>query len=245
MVRISEWRRAAALLATVFAAAAMLSGCASDSPRTHLDWYPQSDAAPHRQHVASNVPPVHPAPAPRRHRHATPPAQTASVDCPVPRAKPGWYTQTDTPPASQPATYTPAPPAAGGTMAFAWPLAGQVISDFGSTANGGRNDGINIAAPSGTPIHAAAAGQISYAGNELRGYGNLILIKHDNGYVTAYAHADRITVNRGDMVAKGQVIGYAGQTGDVASPQLHFEIRKGVQPVNPRTLLNARTASAS
>jgi murein DD-endopeptidase MepM/ murein hydrolase activator NlpD len=114
-----------------------------------------------------------------------------------------------------------------------------VISDFGTESNGERNDGINIAAQPGTPIRAAAAGTISYAGNELRGYGNLILIKHDDGYVTAYAHAERITVQRGDTVTKGEIIAYAGSTGDVTSPQLHFEIRHGVQPVNPRSLLMA------
>jgi len=109
--------------------------------------------------------------------------------------------------------------------------------------NGQRNDGINIAAPLGTPIRAAASGTISYAGNELKGYGNLILIKHDDGYVTAYAHAESIVVNRGDTVTKGQIIGYAGTTGDVTTPQLHFEIRHGVQPVNPRTMLMASNAS--
>ncbi|MGZ5939746.1 MAG: murein hydrolase activator EnvC family protein, partial [Rhizomicrobium sp.] len=123
------------------------------------------------------------------------------------------------------------------------PVAGRVISDFGTNGSGQRNDGINIAAPLGTPIRAAASGTISYAGNELRGYGNLILIKHDDGYVTAYAHAERIVVNRGDTVTKGQIIAYAGSTGDVTSPQLHFEIRHGVQPVNPRTMLMASNAS--
>jgi murein DD-endopeptidase MepM/ murein hydrolase activator NlpD len=127
----------------------------------------------------------------------------------------------------------------GTTPTFVWPLTGRVISDFGTESNGERNDGINIAAQPGTPIRAAAAGTISYAGNELRGYGNLILIKHDDGYVTAYAHAERITVQRGDTVTKGQIIAYAGSTGDVTSPQLHFEIRHGVQPVNPRSLLVA------
>ncbi len=131
----------------------------------------------------------------------------------------------------------PAAMKASGSVSFIWPVAGPVISDFGTALNDGRNDGINIAVPYGMPIHAAAAGQVSYAGNELRGYGNLILIKHVDSYTTAYAHADRIVVNRGDRVIQGQVIGYAGQTGDVASPQLHFEIRKGVAPVNPRAFL--------
>ena len=126
-----------------------------------------------------------------------------------------------------------------GSGTFVWPVSGKVISNFGSTLQGERNDGINIATPLGTPIRAAASGSVSYAGNELKGYGNLILIRHDNGYVTAYAHADRLVVGRGDSVLKGQVIGYAGQTGDVTSPQVHFEIRRGVTPVNPQPLLVA------
>jgi len=120
---------------------------------------------------------------------------------------------------------------------FAWPVTGQVISPFGTKANGERNDGINIAAASGTPIHAAASGTVTYAGNELKGYGNLVLIQHDDGYVTAYAHAETVSVTRGDHVERGQVIGLAGETGDVDRPQLHFEIRRGVQPINPRLLL--------
>jgi murein DD-endopeptidase MepM/ murein hydrolase activator NlpD len=123
---------------------------------------------------------------------------------------------------------------------FAWPLMGEVISPFGSVGKGERNDGINIATPVGTPIHAAAAGTVTYSGNELKGYGNLVLIQHDDGYVTAYAHAESISVNRGDRVEKGQTIGLAGATGDVDRPQLHFEIRKGVQPINPRLLLASK-----
>jgi murein DD-endopeptidase MepM/ murein hydrolase activator NlpD len=126
---------------------------------------------------------------------------------------------------------------------FAWPLSGPIISSFGSGLNGERNDGINIAAKLGEPIHAAASGTVSYAGNELKGYGNLIIIRHDDGYVTTYAHAQSIGVNRGDHVEKGQVIGLAGATGDVEKPQLHFEIRHGVDPVDPRPLLVADSAS--
>jgi murein DD-endopeptidase MepM/ murein hydrolase activator NlpD len=123
-----------------------------------------------------------------------------------------------------------------------WPVAGHVIAAFGSYGNGERNDGINIAANLGEPIHAAAAGTVTYAGNELKGYGNLVLIRHDDGYVTAYAHAQNISVNRGDRVEKGQIIGTAGETGDVTSPQLHFEIRRGVQPVDPKPLLMASSS---
>jgi murein DD-endopeptidase MepM/ murein hydrolase activator NlpD len=134
-------------------------------------------------------------------------------------------------------------PASYGDGHFIWPLSGKVISTFGSFGGGQRNDGINIAAKLGEPIHAAAAGTVTYAGNELKGYGNLILIRHDDGYVTAYAHAQSIGVNRGDHVDKGQVIGLAGATGDVESPQLHFEIRRGVDPVDPQPLLMTDRAS--
>jgi murein DD-endopeptidase MepM/ murein hydrolase activator NlpD len=127
-----------------------------------------------------------------------------------------------------------------GSGAFAWPASGKVISSFGTTTNGERNDGINIATPMGTPIHAAAGGTVSYSGNELKDYGNLLLIKHPGGYVTAYAHADQLLVRSGDTVTKGQVIGYAGRTGDVSTPQLHFEIRHGTQPVNPDSYLAPR-----
>jgi murein DD-endopeptidase MepM/ murein hydrolase activator NlpD len=127
--------------------------------------------------------------------------------------------------------------------AFEWPVQGKVIARFGKDEDGEKNDGINIATDLGTPIHAAAEGTVTYAGNELKSYGNLVLIKHDNGYVTAYAHAERITVSRGDRVGQGDVIGYAGQTGDVSSPQVHFEIRQGVKPVDPRPLLVAARES--
>jgi len=243
MVRIFELQRVAALLATVLLSSVFLTGCVSDTPETALEWYPRSDAPPRR--VADNHPTPRPRPPQHRPRPSQRPTQVAA-NCPPGQNRPAWYTQNNLPPAHpqpQNATYTtdPAPGDAG--MTFTWPIQGRVIADFGATTSGGRNDGINIAAASGTPIHAAASGQVSYSGNELRGYGNLVLIKHDGGFVTAYAHADRIVVNRGDFVAKGQVIGYAGSTGDVTSPQLHFEIRKGVTPVNPRTMLNTRTAS--
>jgi murein DD-endopeptidase MepM/ murein hydrolase activator NlpD len=126
---------------------------------------------------------------------------------------------------------------------FEWPVEGAVLSSFGKSDDGTRNDGINIAAELGTPIHAAAGGTVTYVGNEVRGYGNLILIRHDDGFITAYAHAQSIIVSRGDRVDRGDVIGYSGDTGDVATPQLHFEIRQGVKPVDPRPLLVASRES--
>jgi murein DD-endopeptidase MepM/ murein hydrolase activator NlpD len=132
---------------------------------------------------------------------------------------------------------------AGDAPAFAWPISGRVISDFGVTANGGKNDGINIAAAWGTPFRASAAGTVTYAGSDLKNYGNLVLVKHSGGYTTAYAHAERLVVAKGDFVARGQVIGYIGQTGDVSTPQVHFEIRSATTPVNPRSYLSSNTAS--
>ncbi|WP_370644969.1 peptidoglycan DD-metalloendopeptidase family protein [Microvirga sp. ACRRW] len=113
---------------------------------------------------------------------------------------------------------------------FRWPARGRVIAGFG--ANGG-NEGINIAVPEGTPVKAAEAGTVTYAGSEVKGYGNLILVRHENGYVSAYAHNSALSVKRGEQVKRGQVIATSGQTGNVTSPQLHFEIRKGATPVDP------------
>jgi murein DD-endopeptidase MepM/ murein hydrolase activator NlpD len=128
---------------------------------------------------------------------------------------------------------------------FMWPVSGRVVSGFGRTAEGLRNDGVNIAVPHGTPVRAAADGTVTYVGNELKGYGNLLLIKHDNGFVTAYAHADRISVERGERVRRGDVVGYSGSTGDVTQPQLHFEIRQGTRPVNPTAYLGGAGDQAS
>jgi murein DD-endopeptidase MepM/ murein hydrolase activator NlpD len=113
---------------------------------------------------------------------------------------------------------------------FRWPARGKVIAGFG--ANGG-NEGINIALPEGTPVKAAEAGTVTYAGDEVKGYGNLVLIRHDNGYVSAYAHNGSLQVKRGERVKRGQVVAISGQTGNVTSPQLHFELRKGQAPVDP------------
>ena len=122
---------------------------------------------------------------------------------------------------------------------FLWPVEGRVISPYGTSPDGGRNDGINISAERGAPIHAAEAGEVSYVGNELKSYGNLILIRHDNGFVTAYAHADGVHVKRGEHVERGQVIGSAGDTGDVSEVQVHFELRNGTRPVDPTPYLVA------
>ena len=128
--------------------------------------------------------------------------------------------------------------ATGALPTFRWPARGKVITAYGSKANGKANDGINLAVPEGTPIKAAEDGVVAYSGNELKGYGNLVLIRHSNGYVTAYAHASELMVKRGDTIKRGQVIAKSGQSGEVSSPQLHFEIRKGSSPVDPLQFLN-------
>jgi murein DD-endopeptidase MepM/ murein hydrolase activator NlpD len=124
-----------------------------------------------------------------------------------------------------------------------WPVRGKVISEYGPKPNGLKNEGINIAVPEGTGVRAADGGVVAYAGNELKGYGNLVLIRHEGGWVTAYAHAKELFVKRGDIVKRGDVIAKAGQTGSVSSPQLHFEVRKGATAMDPMKFLNSSTAS--
>jgi murein DD-endopeptidase MepM/ murein hydrolase activator NlpD len=128
--------------------------------------------------------------------------------------------------------------ATGALPTFRWPVRGKVITTYGAKTNGKSNDGINLAVPEGTPVKAAEDGVVAYAGNELKGYGNLVLVRHSNGYVTAYAHASELLVKRGDPIKRGQVIAKSGQSGEVGSPQLHFEIRKGSSPVDPLQFLN-------
>lgn len=120
---------------------------------------------------------------------------------------------------------------------FRVPVKGPVISDYGPKQGGLHNDGINIAARAGTPIVAAENGVVVYAGNELRGYGNLLLIRHSDGWVTAYAHASKFSVKPGDRVRQGDKVAEVGQTGNVDRPQLHFELRKGTRAVNPKSLI--------
>jgi murein DD-endopeptidase MepM/ murein hydrolase activator NlpD len=121
---------------------------------------------------------------------------------------------------------------------FRWPVNGRVITAFGPRPSGAQNDGINVSVPENTPIKAADDGVVAYAGNELKTYGNLVLVRHSNGYVTAYAHASEILVKRDEPVKRGQIIAKTGQTGNVTSPQLHFEIRKGSTPVDPAPFLD-------
>jgi murein DD-endopeptidase MepM/ murein hydrolase activator NlpD len=127
---------------------------------------------------------------------------------------------------------------------FRWPVKGRIISEFGARPDGGHNDGIDVAVPQGTSVKAAENGVVAYAGNELKGYGNLVLIRHANNWVSAYANNEQILVRRGDKVNRGQTIAKAGATGSVSQPQVHFELRKGSRPVDPTKYMSDAAASA-
>jgi murein DD-endopeptidase MepM/ murein hydrolase activator NlpD len=167
---------------------------------------------------------------------------------PVPPARPGREVATNDLPAgahrttpTEPTIELESGPAGGkpiaGTPSFRWPVRGRIIAGFGPRPSGPNNDGINLAVPEGASVKAADDGVVAYAGNELKSYGNMVLVRHYNGYVTAYAHASELMVKRGDQVKRGQIIARAGQTGSVSAPQLHFEVRKGKVPLDPTQFL--------
>jgi murein DD-endopeptidase MepM/ murein hydrolase activator NlpD len=205
--------------------------------------------------IAMPAPPALPAPAapaPARapqHVAAAPPAAPAvkpQVAAPkvvqvvapkVAQVEPPQSARVVTPAADPAPEPTLSAPAANSAVSFRWPVRGRVIAGFGPKPNGQQNDGINVSVPEGTPIKAAEDGTVAYAGSELKGYGNLVLVRHSNGFVTAYAHASELSVKKGDTVKRGQVIGRAGATGNVTSPQLHFEVRRGATPVDPAQYL--------
>ena len=178
---------------------------------------------------------------PDRHRRTRerPAAATETAAAPVGAATPAQPARTPAPAVEAGAKPKPVPraPAARPSARFLWPLRGRVISRFGPKAGGLHNDGINIAASAGAPIVAAENGVVAYAGNELRGFGNLLLVRHAGGWTTAYAHSDRLLVKRGDRVKKGDVIARVGATGRVKRPQLHFELRRGTDAVDPLRFL--------
>jgi murein DD-endopeptidase MepM/ murein hydrolase activator NlpD len=169
---------------------------------------------------------------------AAPATKMAAVEQPKEKAR--LAQATTTPEAAAAVTETPVKTAeaTGALPTFRWPVRGRVVTGYGAKTNGKSNDGINVAVPEGTPVKAAEDGVVAYSGNELKGYGNLVLIRHSNGYVTAYAHASELMVKRGETIKRGQIIAKSGQSGEVGSPQLHFEIRKGSSPVDPLQFLN-------
>jgi murein DD-endopeptidase MepM/ murein hydrolase activator NlpD len=169
---------------------------------------------------------------------AAPATKMAAVELPKEKAR--LAQATTTPEAAAAVTETPVKTAeaTGALPTFRWPVRGRVVTGYGAKTNGKSNDGINVAVPEGTPVKAAEDGVVAYSGNELKGYGNLVLVRHSNGYVTAYAHASELLVKRGETIKRGQIIAKSGQSGEVGSPQLHFEIRKGSSPVDPLQFLN-------
>ncbi|HEY7799708.1 MAG TPA: M23 family metallopeptidase [Hyphomonadaceae bacterium] len=177
---------------------------------------------------------------------ATPPPvvlapSSPSIKPPAPKSTPAPASKTVSTPAKEkpvsPPKTTPAPKpaieAAAGPRDFIWPVSGELLKDYGVGEDGLRNDGVNIGVPKGTKVKAAADGEVVYAGSELVGFGNLILIRHAGGWVSAYAHAETVLVKEGAMVRQGQAIAEAGATGNASIPQVHFELRKGREPVDP------------
>ena len=198
--------------------------------------------------VAVLPPPAPPqsAPPPRPAPMALPTPQPAPIPPPQPAANPAGPNKTIAfpprePSAAEQARAEPAaaaPPIQSTGSRFPWPVHGHVLASYGVAADGTHNDGINIAASRGTPIKSVESGIVAYVGNELRGYGNLVLIKHTNGWISAYAHCDEVLIRKGDPVYKGQTVAKVGATGGVTEPQLHFELRQGKRPVDPRGFLD-------
>ena len=195
----------------------------AESPRSSRPGTAKSrDAAPAPRRASA--PASASTPAPRKEAAAKSAPRKAAAEKPAPRtvAKP--------PAAPVQTALKPLPPRAG---RFLRPLAGPVVTGFGPQPDGLHNDGINIAATRGAAVHSAEAGRVAYAGNELPGYGNLLLIRHRGGWVSAYAHNDRLLVARGDEVRRGQRIALVGSSGRVTTPQLHFELRRQGRAVDP------------
>ena len=171
-------------------------------------------------------------PVPRSAPASAPTAASTSAPAPLPPAaeKPAPRTVSEPPRSPVQTALKPLPPRAG---RFLRPVTGPVVTGFGPQPDGLHNDGINIAAPRGAAVHSAEAGRVAYSGNELPGYGNLLLIRHRGGWVSAYAHNDRLLVGRGDEVQRGQKIAVVGSSGRVTTPQLHFELRRQGRAVDP------------
>ncbi|MBP2298495.1 LysM peptidoglycan-binding domain-containing M23 family metallopeptidase [Azospirillum picis] len=172
------------------------------------------------------------------------PAPLAAPSEPPKPAQPQQEVAAAPPPKPEPKAEVGAPPPRGSAR-FLWPVKGKLISGFGPKPDGLHNDGLNIAAAKGTAVVAADNGVVAYAGNELRGFGNLLLLKHSDGWITAYAHLDKIEVERGATVKRGQVVARVGQTGSVSSPQLHFELRKGSQAVDPTDQMDRKVSEGA
>lgn len=214
----------AVIPASVPATAAQPARSASAAASAAAPVPPRAPArsAPSRPAQAAAQPP---APARQQVAAVAPSAPAASAQAPAAQAPAAQ--------ASAAPTRTAALPDPRSSLDFRWPARGRVIAGFGTAGS----EGIRIALPEGTPVRAAEGGTVAYAGDELRGYGNLILIRHADGYVSAYAHNSQLLVQRGEEVRRGQVIANSGRTGNVNAPQLHFEIRRGADPVDPMPYL--------
>ncbi|MCB1557767.1 MAG: peptidoglycan DD-metalloendopeptidase family protein [Alphaproteobacteria bacterium] len=153
----------------------------------------------------------------------------------------GGGVETNVPKPSPKVLASTRPPARSGS-GFLQPVSGKIVSSYGPKKDGLHNDGINIKAPKGTAVRAAENGSVVYSGSEIEGYGNLILVRHSGGYVTAYAHLDKMLVKKGDVLKRGQSLGTVGTTGYVDSPQLHFEIRKGKKALNPSMMIYSHSS---
>lgn len=174
------------------------------------------------------------APGPVKKETLAPPPGSSQSEPPNP-ARPAPGEPTPLSPAANSVT-VPATPPAGPAPRFEWPVRGKVVAPYG-TQGGQKNDGIDIAAEKGAPVKAADGGTVVYAGNEVRGMGNLLLVSHANGYITAYGYNDELLVKKGDAVKKGQVIAKAGTSGGAADPRLHFEVRHAGKTIDPASVL--------
>lgn len=167
---------------------------------------------------------------------ATAPSTTSSSTSSQPQRGPSSTRPVASAP---PPVAPPAPPARAGSR-FVWPAEGKILTKFGPSGKGLHNDGINIGVARGASVRAAENGVVAYSGNELQGFGNLLLVKHADGWMSAYAHNDELLVKRGEQVKRGQVISRAGTSGNVRSPQVHFELRRGTKAVDPLKYLAAQ-----
>jgi len=212
---------------------------------------PQRQQAPVQQQAPVSQAPVPPAAAPQiQEVKPAPETQQVAIVPPAPPAPPVAEPPAANPPPENPGSANPGPanpgprakaedePPPRSGRSFAWPVRGRILSTFGTKGDGTHNDGLNIAARAGAPVIAAENGLVVYSGNELRGFGNLLLLRHADGWITAYAHLDRVLVKKGQKVSRGQAIATVGSSGGVDQPQLHFEIRRGSQAVDPAKFLS-------
>ncbi len=193
---------------------------------------PQREAEPRQRPRDVIVAPAEPAPTSKSDDDAGAPLAGPSVAATKPQANP--QPDTEAAAASQPSVPEISQAAVSG---FSWPVDGQLLNKFGP---GGGGDGIDIAVPEGTPVKAALGGDVIYAGNSLSGYGNLVLLRHEDGLVTAYAYNQELLVKKGARVLQGEVVASSGRTGAARQAALHFEVRRGTQPVDPLTFLPPR-----